>query len=66
MRVKIAEVSEITSGAEATTSVQNWIDAYVESNGLPPGRYQIDKVDVQKEQDGWYAVISNTPRMMET
>ena len=57
MRVKIAELDEISCGADAAAKLQQWLKKYAESSGQPDQTLVIPAVDVVREESGWYAVM---------
>ena len=60
MKVKIAEIQEIKSGEEAMDRVRDWLNKYSEERN-DGHRYKFTKVDVRKEEDGWYAITNRPP-----
>ena len=61
---KIGEPNDIGSSYEASKMIQAWISGYVKHNGLPEGTYRIDRVNIIKGSDGWYATVLGQPSLV--
>lgn len=60
MEVKIAEPGGINSAAEASEAFRAWLNEYVIDAG--GGTFDVPEVDIEKRDDGWYAVMDQPPR----
>ena len=56
MKVKIAELEEIQSLGDTLDTVLRWLEQYATDKNFKALR--IDRLDVDKEADGWYVTMA--------
>lgn len=59
MRFWLCDLEDITSAGDATDAIRNWLMAYCAERRA---NYVIEKVEIMREADGWYAVMPSPPK----